>query len=155
MLMRYLEDFDVGEAWESPPTPVSAEDIVDFGLKFDPQPMHTDPAAAEASPFKGLVASGLHVLALSMRLFVQAGGHGRTPVVGLGLDELRWLAPVRAGDVLTARREVVEVRRSQSDPRHGVVRTRVSMRNQNGQTVMTCISAGRVPARPTSEGTTP
>jgi acyl dehydratase len=155
MRMRYLEDFEVGEAWESSPTPLTAEEIVDFGLKFDPQPMHIDANAAEASAFGGLVASGLHVLALSMRLFVQAGGHGRTPVVGLGLDELRWLQPVRAGDRLTARREVVEVRRSSSDARFGVVRTRVTMRNQNGKTVMTCVSAGRVPARPQQPEMTP
>jgi acyl dehydratase len=148
MPTRFLEDFEIGESWESAPTPLSAEEIVDFGLKYDPQPMHTDAALAAASPFKGLVASGWQVAALSMRLFIQAGGHGGTPVVGLGIDELRWLAPVRAGDVLTVRREVVDVRRSASDPRHGIVRTRVSVRKQDGTTAMTLVSAGRVPARP-------
>lgn len=147
MPARLLEDFHPGDAWESAPTLLTAEEIVDFGTRYDPQPMHTDAAIAAASPFEGLVASGWHVAALSMRLFVQSGGHGETPVVGLGIDELRWQAPARAGDVLTVRREVVEVRRSRSDPTHGIVRTRVSVRNQDGRTVMTLISAGRVPAR--------
>jgi len=144
---RFFEDFKLGETWESPPTPVPAEEIVAFGQAFDPQPMHTDAARAAASPFKGLVASGWHVAALTMREFVRAGGYGRTPMVGLGIDELRWRAPLRAGDAVTVRREVIELRRSESNPGHGIVRTRVTVRNQDGAIVMSMISAGRVPAR--------
>ncbi|MBX3620403.1 MAG: MaoC family dehydratase [Rhizobacter sp.] len=148
MSTRFLEDFVIGETWESAPTPLTADEIVDFGRRYDPQPMHTDAERAAAGPFKGLVASGWHIAALSMRLFIQAGGHGATPAVGLGIDELRWLAPARAGDTLTVRREVIDVRRSASNPSHGIVRTRVTVRNQDGTAVMTLISAGRVPARP-------
>ena len=147
MARRYLEDFKVGETWESAPTPVSAEDITAFGRSFDPQPMHTDAERAAAGPFKGLVASGWHIAALSMGAFVRAGGYGDTPVVGLGIDELRWQAPVRPGDVLTVKREVIEVRRSASNPTHGVVRSRVTVRNQEGATVMSLVTAGRVQAR--------
>lgn len=148
MSARYFEDFRLGEAWESPPTPVPAEEIVAFGQAFDPQPMHTDAERAAAGPFKGLVASGWHIAALSMRVFVQAGGYGATPMVGLGIDELRWRASVRAGDVLVVRREVIELRRSESNPGHGIVRTQVTVRNQDGKVVMTLVSAGRVPTRP-------
>ncbi len=144
---RLLEDFAVGEAWESAPTLVTADEIVDFGRKYDPQPMHTDAVRAASGPFKSLVASGWHVASLSMKLFVESGRHGDTPAVGLGIDELRWLAPVKAGDTITVRREVVEVRRSTSNPRYGIVRTQVSVRNQDGAVAMTFISAGRVPAR--------
>jgi len=150
MARRYFEDFQLGETWDSGPTPVSAEEIVTFGRNFDPQPMHTDPAKAADSAFGGLVASGWHIASLSMKVFVQAGGYGETPVVGMGIDELRWRAPVRAGDVLTVRREVVELRRSESNPAQGLIRTRVTVRNQEGTTVMTLITTGRVPARGTA-----
>lgn len=153
MSARYFEDFRLGEAWESPPTPVPAEEIVAFGRAFDPQPMHTDAGRAAAGPFGSLVASGWHIAALSMRVFVQAGGYGATPMVGLGIDELRWRAPVRAGDTLTVRREVIELRRSESNPGQGIVRTRVTVRNQDGTVVMTLVSAGRVPAHPQAAGT--
>jgi len=148
---RYFEDFTLGETWESPPTPVSADEIVAFGQAFDPQPMHTDAARAAASPFKGLVASGWHVAALTMREFVRAGGYGRTPMVGLGIDELRWRAPLRAGDTVSVQREVIELRRSESNPDHGIVRTRITVRNQEGAVVMSMVSAGRVPARQSGE----
>jgi acyl dehydratase len=147
MSARLFEDFRVGDTWESPPIPVSAEEIVAFASDFDPQPMHTDAAVASAGPFKGLVASGWHVAAMAMRAFVRAGGYGDTPVFGLGIDELRWRAPVRAGDTLVVKREVIELRTSASNPGQGIVRTQVTVRNQEGATVMTLISAGRVPTR--------
>lgn len=151
MPTRYFDDFQIGESWESPPMPVPADEIVAFGRSFDPQPMHTDPVRAASGPFQGLVASGWHVAALSMRAFVQYGGYGDTPMVGLGIDELRWRAPVRAGDRLTVRREIIEVRRSESNPTHGIVRTRVSVRNQDDTVVMSLVSAGRVPTRAHAE----
>jgi acyl dehydratase len=147
MNARYFEDFQLGEAWESQPTIVTADEITVFGRSFDPQPMHTDPAIAAKGPFGGLVASGWHIAAISMREFVKAGGYGATPMVGLGIDELRWLAPVRAGDTLVVRREVAHLRRSDSDSMQGIVRTRVTVRKQDGTLVMSLVSAGRVPAR--------
>ncbi len=144
---RYLEDFIVGEAWESEPTLVTAEEIIAYAQANDPQPMHTDPERAKAGPFGTVIASGFQIAALSMRVFIQAGGHGATPVVGMGIDELRWLKPVRPGDQLVVRRELVEVRRSESQPDRGMLRTRVTVRNQKGETVMSLYSMGRVPAR--------
>jgi acyl dehydratase len=145
---RFFEDFAIGETWTSPPTPITQEEIISFGMDYDPQPMHTDPAAAAQGAFGGLIASGFQIAAISVRVFVQAGGHGQTPVVGLGIDELRWQKPVRAGDVLTFTRELFEKRQSTSNPTQGVLRTRVTARNQMGETVMTLIGAGRIPLRP-------
>ncbi|MES2412236.1 MAG: MaoC family dehydratase [Pseudomonadota bacterium] len=145
---RYLEDFLVGERWVSSPTTISEDEIVAYGLANDPQRMHTDPEWAKTGPFGGLVASGWQIAALSMRVFVQSGGYGKTPVIGMGIDELRWRKPVRAGDVLTVEREVVEVTRSESQPDRGMIKTRVSVRNQVGEVVMTLQTLGRVPARP-------
>lgn len=145
---RYLEDFEIGETWTSKPVEITEDDIVTFARQYDPQPMHTDPEKAAQSRFGGVIASGWHVVALSMRLFIEAGGHQGTPAVGLGIDELRWRKPVRPGDCLTVHREVVGIERSQSRPEYGRLRTRVTVVNQDGETVLTMISIGQVPARP-------
>jgi acyl dehydratase len=144
---RHLEDFQVGERWTSAPTPITEAEIIAFGLANDPQPMHTDPEAAKSGPFGGLVASGWQIAALSMRVFVQAGGYGQTPVVGLGIEELRWRKAVRPGDTLTVEREVVAVTRAESGDK-GTIRTRVNVRNQADEVVMSLHTLGRVPARP-------
>ncbi len=145
---RYLEDFQVGERWVSSPTTITEEEMVAYGLANDPQPMHTNPELAKSGPFGGLIASGWQIAALSMRVFVQSGGYGKTPVIGMGIDELRWRKPVRPGDVLTVEREVVEIIRSESQPDRGTIRTQVSVRNQLGEVVMTLLTLGRVPVRP-------
>jgi acyl dehydratase len=145
---RYFQDFQLGETWSSSPTLISAEEIMAFGRAYDPQPMHTDPALAVAGPFGRLVASGWLIASISVRVFVEAGGYGRTPLVGLGIDELRWQRTVQAGDTLTFTREVVQLRRSASSPGHGIIRTRVTAGNQHGDSVMTLFTAGRVPVRP-------
>lgn len=146
--VRYLEDFQVGERWTSKPTTLTEAEIIAYGLANDPQPMHTDVEAAKRGPFGGLVASGWQIAALSMRVFIQAGGYGKTPVVGMGIDGLRWLKPVRPGDTLTVEREVVEVTPSEKQPDKGTIRTRVNVRNQADEIVMTLFTLGRVPARP-------
>lgn len=144
---RHFEDFTIGETWTSAPFPVTEEDIVRFACEYDPQPIHTDPGTAADSRFGSVIASGWQIAALSMRLFVEAGGYGDTPVVGLGIDELRWHRVVVPGDVLLVVREVVETRRSKSKPGYGIVRTRVMMKNQRDETVMSLVSTGQVPAR--------
>jgi len=145
---RYLEDFEIGETWTSRPVDITEEDIVTFARQYDPQPMHTDPEKAVQSRFGGVIASGWHVVALSMRLFIEAGGHQGTPAVGLGIDELRWRKPVRPGDRLTVHREVVGIERSHSKPEFGRLRTRITVTNQDGEPVLTMVSIGQVPTRP-------
>ncbi len=145
---RYLEDFTIGETWESEPVTITADDIIAYARVNDPQPMHIDPERAKTGPFGTIVASGFQIAALSMRMFIQSGGYGATPVVGMGIDELRWLKPVRPGDTLVVRRELVEIKPIEPKRDRGMLRTHVTVRNQNGETVMSLFSLGRVPARP-------
>lgn len=147
---RYWDDLRVGECWTSPPFTVSAEEIVAFGRAYDPQPMHTDPETAARSRFGGLIASGWHVAALAMRAFVGAKPFGDTPLLGIGVDELRWLKPVRPGDELTVRREVIELKCSESKPDRGMVRTRGTVTDRSGETVMTVEVLTQMPLRPRS-----
>ena len=145
---RYLEDFQVGERWQSRPVSLSEDEIIAFGRANDPQPMHVDPAYGAAGAFGSIIASGWQVALLSMRVFIEAGGYGDTPMLGIGIDELRWLKPVRPGDRLVVEREVVEVKRSESRADRGTVRTRVIVRNEAGEPVLSLYSIGRIPARP-------
>jgi acyl dehydratase len=145
---RYLDDFEIGETWTSSPIAMTEDEIVTFARQYDPQPMHTDPQKAAESRFGGVIASGWHVVSLSMRAFIEGGGHHGTPAVGLGIDELRWRRPVRPGDVLTVTREVVSTERSKSRPQFGTLRTKVTVTNQEGEAVLTMVSLGQVPTRP-------
>lgn len=126
---------------------IGEEEMLAYARANDPQPMHVDPEAARNGPFGGIIASGWQIAALSMQLFIQAGGHGDSPIVGIGVDELRWRQVVRPGDVLRSTREIVEVRRSESKPDRGVIRTRVTVLNQHDEAVMTYYAIGQVRAR--------
>ena len=146
-MTKYLEDFREGEIWRSEPFVIGEDEIIAYAKANDPQPIHVDPDAAKKGPFGGIIASGWQIAALSMRLFVEAGGHGDAPIVGIGIDELRWKQVVRPGDVLRATREIVEVRRSASKPDRGVIRTLVTVLNQRDEAVMTYYALGQVRAR--------
>jgi acyl dehydratase len=148
---RYLGDFKIGEQWKGKPFSLSADEMIAFARANDPQPMHTDPAHGAAGPFGSIIASGWQVASRAMTEFIGAGGYGKTPMLGIGIDELRWLKPVRPGDRLVVEREVVEVTRSASRPDRGTVRTRVVVRNEAGEPVLSLFSIGRVPARPSGE----
>jgi acyl dehydratase len=145
---RFLEDFHVGETFESASLRIGAEEIVAFGQSFDPQVFHTDERAARDGFFGELVASGWHTGAIVMRLFVDSGVMREIGVIGLGVDDLRWLAPVRPGDELHLRCEVIEVRPRPHKPERSIVRIRIETVNQHGLTVMTLIPNLVVPAKP-------
>jgi acyl dehydratase len=134
---RWFEDYPPGAVFTSREIAVSESEILDFARRFDPQPMHTDPAAARESRFGGLVASGWHTAAMAMTLIVESFLSIRTSLASPGIDELRWVRPVRPGDRLHVRVSVLEARRSRSNPMQGVVRTFVEVLNQNGEAVMT------------------
>lgn len=145
---RYFEDYPPGAVFEGGAVLVSESDIVEFARRYDPQTMHTDPAAAAHGFFGGLIASGWHTAALMMRLFA---AHFLSPASSLaspGIDELRWLRPVRPGDVLSLRVAVTEVRRSQSKPGQGIVRSFVEVLNQDGEAVMTLKPISLIRCRP-------
>jgi acyl dehydratase len=132
----YFEDFYVGQKFLSAGSArVSAEEIKEFGQKYDPQPFHLDEKAGQGSFFKGLAASGWLTAAIVMRLRVQSikvfGG-----MIGAGVEEMRWTEPVRPGDSIRTEIEVVGVRHSTSRPDLGIVRTRTLAYNQNNVVVM-------------------
>jgi acyl dehydratase len=144
----YLEDFTVGDEFTSPGITVTDAQMIDFALKFDPQPIHLDTTAAAAGPFGGLIASGFHTAALSFRLFWQTGVLEDASLGSPGFDELRWLKPVRPGDTLRVVVKVVEVRRSSSKPDRGAVKMGYTTLNQRGEPVMTLVAIQLVKARP-------
>lgn len=134
---RWFEDFAVGERFEFGDCPVTADEIVEFARRYDPQPFHTDAGAAAASAFGGLVASGWMTAALLMRMMCD---HFIAPASALGspgVDRLRWLLPVRPGDRLRARVTVLETRGSQSRPDRGAIVVQQDLINQDGAVVMT------------------
>jgi acyl dehydratase len=142
-----FEDFEAGQVYELGSTAVTEDAIVDFARQFDPQPFHLDPEAAKDSVFGGLIASGWHTGAMWMRLYVDSllgGGSGQG---SSGIEELRWLAPVRPGDTLSGRLIVLEVTPSESHPGRGTIRIRGEMVNQDGVTVMSMVSRGRFARR--------
>jgi acyl dehydratase len=147
MSKRYLEDLVVGERWTSQPVTVTAEDIIEFGHRFDPQPFHTDAEAAKNSPFGGLIASGWQLASLAMRICVEGRLFGDTPVVGIGADELRWFAPVRPGDQLTVERELVEIILVPDKPKRGTAKARIELKNQNGDLIMRMYGLTSIPKR--------
>ena len=147
---RYLEDLHVGDRFNSGPYEVTEADIINFAREFDPQPFHLDVERARQSIFGGLVASGWHTAAITMRLLVTCGLNLVGGAVGLGANELRWPRPVRPGDVLRLELEIVEVRPSRSKTDRGTVRLRYVTRNQKNEAVMTLEATALVPKRPTS-----
>ncbi len=148
MTARWFEDYIVGTTAEHGTVRVDEDELVDFGRRFDPQPIHVDREAAEAGPYGGLIASGWHTCALMMRLFAR---EYLSPVSSLGspgIDELRWLRPVRPGDELFLRTTVEEARLSRSKPDRGVVRTRVELVGPGGDVVLRMVATNLILSRP-------
>jgi acyl dehydratase len=130
------EDFTLGRVFETPARSLSEEDIVRFAREFDPQSFHTDPEAARATPFGGLIASGWQTCGVTMRLMCD-GYLLETSCVGSpGLEELRWLKPVRPGDTLRLKTTVLETAPSGKQPNRGTVLFLWETLNQNGETVL-------------------
>jgi acyl dehydratase len=140
--VRYFEDFQAGDVSEFGPVSVTAEDIVEFAQRYDPQPLHLDAEAGAATPYGGLIASGWHTIALYMGMFVRGVLLDSASLGSPGVEELRWLAPVRPGDELRGRSTVTEARASSTNPRRGTVFTTNEMLNQDGVVVMTMKARG-------------
>lgn len=131
---RYFEDWSVGEVVETESHLMTAARIQSFGEEFDPQPFHVDRRAAEASVFGGLIASGWHTGSVLMRLATTL--LGPSSMGSPGVDDLRWIQPVRPGDELRLRLEVIEARPSESKPDRGLLRLGQRLVNQRDETVM-------------------
>jgi acyl dehydratase len=135
--VRYFEDFPEGLSVDLGEVSLSEHEIVDFARRFDPQPMHVDPEAAKSSIYGGLIASGWHTVGSYMRLLVDKVIADSASLGSPGIDSLRWLKPVRPGDVLRARFTILEAKASNSRPDWGIVRSRGELTNQKDELVMT------------------
>ena len=141
---RYFDDINAGDRFLSEPLTVTEQQIIEFAREFDPQSFHLDPAVAERTMFEGLIASGWHTAAISMRLFVQTMNFAEG-AIGLGVDELRWPNPVRPGDVLRVETEIIDLRASRSKPDCGIARIRNVTTNQRGEVVQTMFASALIP----------
>ena len=150
-MIEWFDDFKLGMKFESGTVKVTEEDIKRFAAEFDPQPMHLDEAAARKTLFKGLAASGWHTAAIAMNLAVQIRPFGPHPLIGLGVDNLRWMLPVRPGDELYVEGEVIKLTPSKTKPQ-GIVLVQWTAFNQKGDAVYTFTPIGIVPTRPANQG---
>jgi acyl dehydratase len=146
MKEHYFDDLKVGDRFKSEPLNVTEKQLIEFAHKFDPQMFHLSRKRAERTIFKGLVASGWHTAAMTMRLFVQTLSFAEG-AIGLGVDELRWPHEVRPGDVLTVETDIVHLRPSRSRPGYGIIRLRNITTNQRGEIVQTMLTSVMVPTR--------
>jgi acyl dehydratase len=147
---RYFEDYVPGSVFEFGSCSLDEAEILEFAERYDPQYIHIDREAAASGPFGGLIASGWQTAGLMMRLCCD---HYLSKVASLaspGVDELRWLKPVRPGDVLRVRATVLEARRSRSKPDRGVVRTFIEVLNQHDDIVMTLQAMNMMRAQETN-----
>ncbi len=146
-MIEWFDDLKLGMRFTSGEATITKDDILRFAAEFDPQPFHLDEVAAENTAFKGLAASGWHTAAVAMRLAVQVRPFGPHPLLGAGVDDLRWFKPVRPGDTLHLEGEVVELVPSRTKPQ-GIARIKWTAYNQHGEAVYTFNPIGIVPRRP-------
>jgi len=147
MAGRYFEDIEVGKVEEVGSYLMTREEIVDFASKYDPQPFHLDEEKAKDSMFGELVASGFHTASAMMRMMVDNLMKGGGGLGSPGVDELRWVRPVKPGDVLRLRAQVLEKRESKSKPGIGIMKNFVEVLNQKNEVVLTMKSTGFVRKR--------
>lgn len=132
----FWEDFQIGQVREFGAMAVTLDAVTDFAGRFDPQPFHLDEAAGRATPYGGLIASGWHTAAMAMRMMCDAYLLDAASLGSPGIDNLRWLAPVRPGDTLRTRMTVLAARVMQSRPDAGLVESRWEVMNQHGTVVL-------------------
>jgi len=148
MTDRYFEDFEVGDRFVSRGVSMTESGIIDFAMRYDPQPFHIDLEAAKESNYGGLIASGFHTLALGFRMVLETGVFRACSMGSPGFDELRWLRPVRPGTTLHTEFEIVEKTPSRSKPDRGIMRVKFWIKNQDGEDVITFTSMHLARRRP-------
>ena len=151
MHTKYLEDFEPGQIFRTRGMSMDESEIMDFARKYDPQPIHTDREVAAEGPFEGIIASGWHTGSLVFRLWVALGFMEKSSLGGPGIENLRWLVPVRPGDTLYTEVEILEARPSKSKPDRGILRYLTRGINQRGETVITMDSASFLKRRPVND----
>lgn len=145
-MAQYFEDISVGDSYTTGSYTVTRDEIVRFASQYDPQPMHIDADAATDSVFGGLIASGWHTASVCMRLLV-THLHDRAWVGAKGVDDLRWIEPVRPGDELTVSVEIVDKQPATSLAGVGEVHMRVTGTNQDGHDVVTWVGLALIERR--------
>lgn len=150
MTALHFDDFYVGEKFETAEETVTEADIVGFARVFDPQPFHVDPQAAAGTHFGGLIASGFHTLSLSFALFFRLRLLEAANLGSPGMEDVRWIRPLRPGDRIHVVAEVTALRPSQSKPDRGVVWMRHDTLNQKGELVMSAMCMHMLKRRPTA-----
>ena len=148
MTLRYFEDVAVGERFTTDRFEITEEAIIAFAREFDVQAFHLEHAAARASVFRGLSASGWHTAAIAMRLFTTGPLQFVGGAVGLAVDELRWPIAVRPDDRLQLTTEILEARASNSKPRFGILRISNVLTNQHGEVVLSYSASALLQRRP-------
>ncbi len=148
----YLDDLRPGDKFTSSSLVLTEEELTEYGRRYDPMPFHVDTKAAASSHFGGLVAAGLQTAALTWLLALRTGVFTKCGLAGLGIDGLRWLKPVRSGDKLTCRFEVLERRLSSSRPGQGIAIIRHDLFNQQDDIVFTMRTAHLLSCRPAEPG---
>jgi len=154
LITRYWEDFKVGEVEQIGGKRVDKEEMIAFARQYDPQPFHVDEAAAKQSIYGGLIASGWHTCAMVMRMMCDAYMLHSASVGSPGIDNLKWLKPVRPGDTISARRTTLEMRASKSKPDIGIVNNLWEVFNQSGEMVMSMQGYGMFRRRNPGDPTT-
>jgi acyl dehydratase len=148
-VVEWFDDLVLGMRFRSGEVQITESDIKRFAKEYDPQPMHLDETAAANTVFKGLAASGWHTAAIAMNLAVQVRPFGPHPLIGMGVDGLRWMVPVRPGDILHLEGEVIGLTPSRTKPQ-GIALVKWTAYNQKGEAVYTFTPIGIVPRRPDS-----
>ena len=145
--IEWFDDLTVGMSFKSRRVQITESDIKRFAAEFDPQPMHLDVEAAQKTIFKGLAASGWHTAAVAMRLGVEVRPFGPHPLIGMGVQDLRWMLPVRPDDIVHLEGEIVDLKPSTTKP-HGIALVKWVLYNQNAEAAYTFTPIAIVPRRP-------
>jgi acyl dehydratase len=148
--VNYFEDFKAGMVHELGGRVVTLDEIVRFAREFDPQPFHLDEAAAKRTPYGGIIASGWHTAAIVQRLVVDAFVNSSASLGSPGVDELRWLKPVRPGDSLRVKSEITDTIPSKTKTDRGTIKVIYTVMNQKDEVVLTMKAAGLIGRRPAS-----
>lgn len=146
--IRWFEDYEPGATYHLGTTEVDEREVIDFASRYDPQAIHTDKKAAAVGPFGGLIASGWHTAGMMMALYAKRYLSEQSSIASPGMENLRWMAPVRPGDTLSVAATAVSARRSKSNPTRGIVISDVEVANQNGEVVMSMRATNLILCRP-------
>jgi acyl dehydratase len=147
---RYFDYYQPGLVCMHGSEHVSEKEIIEFGHRYDPQWIHTDPSAAATGPFKGLIASGWHTVSLMMRIYASCYWNEHANLGGAGADGVRFHQPVRPGDTLSARFTVAQARKSRSKPDRGIVRTDIEVYRDSDELVLTMSTTAMIRIGPSS-----